>query len=160
VLLICDEVQTGFARTGKMFAWQWENAKPDLMCLGKALGGGVFPVSAVVGMKETFSVFKAGDHGSTFGGNPLGAAVAREAMRVMKDEGLAERAQKLGEWLRGKLRALKTNKIKEVRGKGLLNGIVLNKGAADAHHIVEELLKEVSCARTPPGRLCESLRRS
>src|SRR5204863_1511593 len=80
VLLIGDEVQTGFARTGRMFGWQWDGpaAKPDMMCLGKALGGGVFPVSAVVGSKEIFGVFKAGDHGSTFGGNPLGAAVGRE----------------------------------------------------------------------------------
>jgi len=155
VLLICDEVQTGFARTGKMFGWQWDGpgAKPDLMCLGKALGGGVFPVSAVVGSKEIFGVFKAGDHGSTFGGNPLGAAVGREALRVMKDENLADRAERLGEWLRSRLRAIKTNKIKEVRGKGMLNGIELNKGAADAHHIVEELLKEGVLCKDTAGQV-------
>ncbi len=144
VLMIADEVQTGFARTGRMFAWQLEGpaAKPDLMCLGKALGGGVYPVSAVVGSREIFSVYQAGDHGSTFGGNPLGAAVAREVMRVMVDEDMTNRAEEMGQWMRERMRAIKSTKIKEIRGKGLLNGIEVHPAAGDAHHFVELLLHE------------------
>jgi ornithine--oxo-acid transaminase len=153
VLFIADEVQTGFARTGKMFAWEWDgpDAKPDLLVLGKALGGGVFPVSAVVGSKEIFSVFKAGDHGSTFGGNPLGAAVAREALKVMNDERLCQRALQMGEWLRVRLRDVtsKGGKVKEVRGRGLLNGIEVRKEAGDACSFVKKLLREgVLCKDT------------
>jgi ornithine--oxo-acid transaminase len=155
VLFIADEVQTGFARTGKMFGWQHdgEAAKPDMMCLGKALGGGVFPVSAVVSTKAIFGVFKSGDHGSTFGGNPLGAAVGREAMRVMKDENLAERAERTGEWLRQRLRSIKTDKIKEVRGKGLLNGIELRKDAGEAKDYVKALLKEGVLVKDTAGQV-------
>jgi ornithine--oxo-acid transaminase len=144
VLMIADEVQTGFGRTGKMFGWQHdgESAKPDMLCLGKALGGGVYPVSAVVSSRAIFSVFKAGDHGSTFGGNPLGAAVAREVLKVIKDEGLTERSAKTGEWLRQRLRSIKSDKIKQVRGKGMLNGIEVHKEAGTAHHFVELLLNE------------------
>jgi len=141
VLLIADEVQTGFARTGKMFACEHDGMRPDLLVLGKALGGGVFPVSAVVSSREIFSVFKAGDHGSTFGGNPLGAAVGREVLRVLNDERLVERATETGEFLRRRLRAIKSDKIKEVRGKGMLNGIEIRKEAGSAHHYVKELLK-------------------
>ena len=155
VLMVADEVQTGFARTGRMFAWQHEgpSAKPDLMCLGKALGGGVFPVSAVVGSREIFSVFKAGDHGSTFGGNPLGAAVGREVLKVMLDEKMTERAEEMGEWLRGRLRAIKSSKIKEIRGKGLLNGIEVRKETGDAHHYVELLLKEGVLCKDTAGQV-------
>ena len=153
VLFIADEVQTGFARSGKMFAWEWHGAaaKPDLLVLGKALGGGVFPVSAVVGSKEIFSVFKAGDHGSTFGGNPLGAAVAREALRVLREEELSRRALEMGEWLRLRLREVteKSGKVKEIRGRGLLNGIEVHKEAGDAYSFVKKLLKEgVLCKDT------------
>jgi ornithine--oxo-acid transaminase len=155
VLMVCDEVQTGFARTGPMFAWQHAelgggpNAKPDLMCMGKTLGGGVYPVSAVVSSREIFSVFKAGDHGSTFGGNPLGAAVAREVMRVMIDESISQRAEETGEWLRGRLRSIKSDKIKEIRGKGMLNAIEIRKDAGTAHHYVELFLQEgVLCKDT------------
>ncbi len=155
VLFICDEVQTGFARTGKMFGWEHDgaSAKPDMLCLGKALGGGVFPVSAVVSTRAIFSVFKAGDHGSTFGGNPLGAAVGREVLRVLKDENLAERAAKTGEWVRSKLRAIKSNKIKEVRGKGMLNGIELRPDSGDVHHFVELLLKEGVLCKDTAGQV-------
>lgn len=155
VLFVCDEVQTGFARTGTMFAWQLDGpgAKPDLMCLGKTLGGGVYPVSAVVGSREIFSVFHAGDHGSTFGGNPLGAAVAREVMRVMVDEKISQRSEEMGEWLRGRLRAIKSSKIKEVRGRGMLNAIEINKDAGDAHHYVELLLAEGVLCKDTAGQV-------
>lgn len=153
VLYIADEVQTGFARTGREFAWQHEGeaARPDLLILGKALGGGVYPVSAVVGSKEVFSVFKAGDHGSTFGGNPLGAAVAREVLKVMRDEDLSRRALDMGEWLRTRMREATKNggKVKEIRGRGLLNGIEVHKDAGDAYSFVKKLLKEgVLCKDT------------
>lgn len=146
VLLIADEVQTGFGRTGKDFAWEHDgpSARPDMMCLGKALGGGVYPVSAVVSSKKIFSVFKAGDHGSTFGGNPLGAAVGREVIRVMRDEKLSQRAAEFGEWFRVRLREAtgRGGKVKEVRGKGLLNGIEVKPEAGDAYSFVKKLLKE------------------
>ncbi|HWB19399.1 MAG TPA: ornithine--oxo-acid transaminase [Phycisphaerales bacterium] len=151
VLFICDEVQTGFGRTGKDFAWQWdgESARPDILALGKALGGGVYPISAILSSREIFSVFKAGDHGSTFGGNPLGAAVAREVIKVMRDEKISERAEKTGQWIREHLRAIKSRKIKEIRGRGMLNGIEVHPEAGDAHHFVELLLKEcVLCKET------------
>jgi ornithine--oxo-acid transaminase len=155
VLFVCDEVQTGFARTGPMFAWQLDGpgAKPDLMCLGKTLGGGVYPVSAVVGSREIFSVFHAGDHGSTFGGNPLGAAVAREVMRVMVDEKISQRSEEMGEWLRARLRAIKSSKIKEIRGRGMLNAIEINKDAGDAHHYVELLLAEGVLCKDTAGQV-------
>ncbi|MCI0676944.1 MAG: ornithine--oxo-acid transaminase, partial [Phycisphaerales bacterium] len=153
VLLIADEVQTGFGRTGKMFACDHDGIKPDLLVLGKALGGGVYPVSAVVGAKEIFSVFKAGDHGSTFGGNPLGAAVGREALRVMKDEELAERAAVTGEWLRLRLRGIKSKRIKEVRGRGLLNGIEIHKSAGPAGPIVKQLIREGVLCKDTAGQV-------
>jgi ornithine--oxo-acid transaminase len=159
VLMVADEVQTGLARTGPLFCWQREDlgggpaAKPDLMCLGKTLGGGVYPVSAVVGSREIFSVFKAGDHGSTFGGNPLGAAVAREVMRVMVDERISQRSEETGEWLRGRLRAIKSSKIKEVRGRGMLNAIEVRKEAGDAHHFVELLLAEGVLCKDTAGQV-------
>jgi ornithine--oxo-acid transaminase len=159
VLMICDEVQTGFARTGPMFAWQHTelgggpSAKPDLMCLGKTLGGGVYPVSAVVSSREIFSVFKAGDHGSTFGGNPLGAAVAREVMRVMVDEKISQRAEETGEWLRGRLRSIRSDKIKEIRGKGMLNAIEIRKEAGTAHHYVELFLKQGVLCKDTAGQV-------
>jgi ornithine--oxo-acid transaminase len=99
VLLIWDEIQTGFARTGKDFAWQHEDAEPDMMCLGKALGGGVYPVSAVVGKKSVLGVYKPGDHGSTFGGNPLGAVVGIAAMASIREQGLSARSERLGKRL-------------------------------------------------------------
>src|SRR5690606_17797466 len=99
VLLIWDEIQTGFARTGKDFAWQHEDAEPDMMCLGKALGGGVYPVSAVVGKRAVMQTFKPGDHGSTFGGNPLAAVVGIAAMASMREQNLTGRSERLGKRL-------------------------------------------------------------
>ncbi len=128
VLLIWDEIQTGFCRTGKKFAWEHEDAKPDLMCLGKALGGGVLPVSAVVGSKDVLSVFKPGDHGSTFGGNPLAAVVAIAAMKEMDDKHLSVNSQKLGDLMASELSKLKHTCIEDVRGRGLLVGLEVKEG--------------------------------
>ena len=128
VLFIADEVQTGIARTGKLLACDYENVHPDILILGKALSGGVYPVSAVFSSAEIMDVFHPGQHGSTFGGNPLAAAVAISALQVIKDERLAENAYALGEIFRGELRKVceKYHIASFVRGKGLLNALVIN----------------------------------
>jgi ornithine--oxo-acid transaminase len=129
VLLIADEIQTGLGRTGKRFACDHDGVSPDLYVLGKALSGGMYPVSAVVGSPEVLGLFTPGSHGSTFGGNPLGCAVAREALQVMVDEQLAERAERLGAWLLDELRTLTHDAIVEVRGRGLMLAIELREKA-------------------------------
>ena len=135
VLFIADEVQTGIARTGKLLACDHENVRPDMLILGKALSGGVYPVSAVLADDEIMLCIKPGQHGSTFGGNPLAAKVAITALQVIKDEKLAENAQRLGEMFRNELKSIKTDMIALVRGKGLLNAAVIrpkgNKTAWD-----------------------------
>ncbi len=125
VLFIADEVQTGIARTGKMLACDHEGVRPDVLILGKALSGGVFPVSAVLCDDEIMLVIKPGQHGSTFGGNPIAAKVAIAALQVVKDENLADRAEQLGKIFREEMRAVKSEMIELVRGKGLLNAIVI-----------------------------------
>jgi ornithine--oxo-acid transaminase len=125
VLMIADEVQTGLCRTGKMLACDHEEVKPDLLVLGKALSGGILPVSAVLANDEVMLTIKPGEHGSTYGGNPLACRVAMEALQVLKDENLAENAERLGEILRTELRAIPSKRITAVRGKGLLNAIVI-----------------------------------
>lgn len=125
VLLIADEIQTGLGRTGAMFACQHEGVQPDAFVLGKALSGGVYPVSAVVARREVLDVFDPGSHGSTFGGNPLGCAVAREALRVIVDEDLVSRSARLGAWFLEELAKIEHPDIVEVRGRGLLAGIEL-----------------------------------
>ena len=139
VLFIADEIQTGLGRTGKLLASWWEDVQPDMVILGKALGGGVMPVSAVVSRRDILGVFRPGDHGSTFGGNPLAAAVAREALRVIVEEGLPERAAALGEHAMQRLRAIRSPYIKEVRGRGLLIGIELHPEAGGARRFAEAL---------------------
>jgi len=129
VLLLADEIQTGLGRTGEMFACWHEDVQPDAFILGKALSGGFYPVSAVVSTREVLGVFNPGSHGSTYGGNPLGCAVAREALRVLHDEKLCERSRELGAWFLGELRTIRHEAIREVRGVGLLTGIELH-GAA------------------------------
>jgi ornithine--oxo-acid transaminase len=129
VLLLADEIQTGLGRTGEMFACWHEGVQPDAFILGKALSGGFYPVSAVVSTREVLGVFNPGSHGSTYGGNPLGCAVAREALRVLHDEQLCERSRELGTWFLDELRAIRHEAIREVRGAGLLTGIEL-RGAA------------------------------
>lgn len=126
VLLIVDEIQTGLARTGKLFAYEWENVNPDIIVLGKALGGGVFPISAVVANNDILGVLNPGSHGSTFGGNPLACAVSIASLDVIEEENLVERSLKLGEYFINKLKTLNHPDIKEVRGKGLFIGVELN----------------------------------
>jgi ornithine--oxo-acid transaminase len=126
VLLLADEIQTGLGRTGRMFACDYDDVVPDVYILGKALSGGFYPVSAVVSRKEVLDVFGPGSHGSTFGGNPLGCAVAREALRVIADERLVERSAELGAWLLSSVKRLRDNRIVEVRGRGLMVAIELN----------------------------------
>ncbi|WVQ99514.1 ornithine-oxo-acid transaminase [Kwoniella sp. CBS 9459] len=130
VLLICDEIQTGLARTGKMLCYEWDNIKPDMVILGKALSGGVYPVSCVLASKEIMLCIKPGEHGSTYGGNPLGCAVAMTALDVLVNENLVERSAKLGEIFREELRKLNSPFIKTIRGRGLFNGVVIDEKAS------------------------------
>jgi ornithine--oxo-acid transaminase len=128
-LLMLDEIQSGLGRTGKLFAYEYEGIKPDVLIVGKALAGGFYPVSAVLASKAILGLFGAGDHGSTFGGNPLGCAVARAALKVLVDEKLVERSAKMGAYFMERLKALNSPAIKEVRGKGLWIGIELYTAA-------------------------------
>jgi ornithine--oxo-acid transaminase len=127
VLMIADEVQTGQCRTGKMLACDHENVKPDILILGKALSGGVMPVSAVLSSHEVMLTIKPGEHGSTYGGNPLACRVATVALEVLRDEKLADNSAKMGELLRAELAKLKQPWVKLVRGRGLMNAIVVQK---------------------------------
>ena len=129
VLLMLDEIQSGLGRTGKLFAYMHEDITPDVLIIGKALAGGFYPVSAVLASKEILGVYNPGDHGSTFGGNPLGCAVARTALRVLIDEKLVERSAELGAYFLGLLQTLTSPNLKEVRGRGLWIGIELNSPA-------------------------------
>jgi ornithine--oxo-acid transaminase len=142
VLFIADEIQTGLGRTGKLFACEYEGVRPDMIIVGKSLGGGCYPVSAVVADREILGVFKPGEHGSTFGGNPLGCAVARESLRVIREENLIENAAERGRSFMDKLRKVRSRHIKEVRGRGLLIGIELHPAAGGARRFCEELMKE------------------
>jgi ornithine--oxo-acid transaminase len=140
VLLVADEIQTGLARTGKLFAYQWEDITPDVLILGKSLGGGVYPVSAVLANNEVMGVFCPGDHGSTFGGNPLASAVAYEALCVIMEEDLAKRALESGNRIKESLLGIQSPYIKEVRGKGLLIGIEIKKEYGNARTFIERLI--------------------
>jgi ornithine--oxo-acid transaminase len=140
ILLIVDEVQTGLGRTGAWFAFQHENIRPDGLILGKALGGGVLPVSALVGTRELMDVFTPGSHGSTFGGNPLAAAVGLVALSVIEEEGLVGRSRDLGAHMMKRLAAIRSPAIKEVRGLGLFAGIEIESRFADARTVCEHLL--------------------
>jgi len=129
VLLMCDEIQSGLGRTGKLFAYMHEGIKPDVLIVGKALSGGFYPVSAVLAAREVLGVFHPGDHGSTFGGNPLACAIARSALGVLKDEQLVEQSAELGAYFLSRLKTLRSPDLKEVRGKGLWIGIELHSPA-------------------------------
>ncbi|ALC83593.1 MULTISPECIES: ornithine--oxo-acid transaminase [Bacillus] len=129
VLFIADEIQVGLARTGKMFAYEWENIDPDILILGKALGGGVFPISCVVANKEVLGVFNAGSHGSTFGGNPLACAVSIASLEVIEEEDLVKRSLELGGYFKQKLAEITHSHIKEIRGRGLFIGMELHEPA-------------------------------
>jgi ornithine--oxo-acid transaminase len=142
VLMIADEIQTGFCRTGKVFACDYENVQPDIFIFGKALGGGALPVSAIATTKAIMDTFKPGDHGSTFGGNPLACAVACTAIEIMVDEKLDKKAEELGAYLIERLHAIRSPFIKEIRGKGLLIGLELTKASGGARRFCEALAKE------------------
>jgi len=133
VLLICDEIQTGIARTGKMLCHEWSGIKPDLVLLGKAISGGMYPVSAVLGSKEVMLTIEPGTHGSTYGGNPLGSAVAIRALELIQEENMVERAEILGQKFRQGLKDLDNPMITTVRGKGLLNAIVIDESKTNGH---------------------------
>lgn len=139
VLLMADEIQTGLGRTGKLFAAQHEDVRPDVTIIGKALAGGFYPVSAVLADEAILGLFTPGEHGSTFGGNPLAAAVARAALRVIREENLSERSRELGEYFMEQLAEIPSPHVKEVRGKGLLIGVELNPEARGARRFCEAM---------------------
>ncbi len=141
-LLMVDEIQSGLGRTGRLFAFEHEGVRPDVVIIGKALGGGFYPVSAILADDEVMSVFHPGDHGSTFGGNPLAAAVAREALAVLVEEKLAENSDRLGAYFLERLRAIRSRHIREVRGKGLWIGLELRPEAGGARRFCEALMKK------------------
>jgi len=139
VLLMADEIQTGLGRAGKLFACEYEGVRPDATIIGKAMAGGFYPVSAVLADKDLLGLFRPGEHGSTFGGNPLAAAVARAALRVIRDEKLSERSAQVGEYFMEQLSEIPSPHVKEVRGKGLLIGVELKESAGGARRFCEAL---------------------
>lgn len=141
VLLMLDEIQTGLGRTGKLFAYEYENARPDVLIVGKALGGGVYPVSGILADDEVMDVFTPGDHGSTFGGNPLAAVVGMASLDVIVEERLPERAFELGNYFMDRLREINSPFVKEVRGKGLLIGVEIKKEHGTARPFCERLME-------------------
>ncbi|MEO0238377.1 MAG: ornithine--oxo-acid transaminase [candidate division WOR-3 bacterium] len=141
VLLMADEIQTGFGRTGTLFAMDREGVKPDILIVGKALGGGVYPVSAILANNDVMDVFRPGDHGSTFGGNPLAAAVGMAAIDVIIEERLPERAEELGNYFMKRLREINSPYVKEVRGRGLLIGVEIKKEYGTARPFCEKLME-------------------
>lgn len=142
VLFIADEIQSGLGRTGYTFACEHEGVKPDVVILGKALGGGIMPISAIVTSREIISVFHPGDHGSTFGGNPLACAVARKVIEILKTNQYQDNAKKLGEYLLAQIKAIKTTKLKEIRGRGLWIGMEFHPSAGKARSYGEKLMVE------------------
>ena len=146
VLYMADEIQAGLGRSGKMFACDWEGVEPDVLILGKALGGGVFPISCVVADEEILGVFNPGSHGSTFGGNPLASAVSIASLEVLEDEKLAERSLELGDYMLEQLRAIDNPKIKEVRGRGLFIGVEMTESARPYCEALKE--KGLLCKET------------
>jgi ornithine--oxo-acid transaminase len=149
VLFVADEIQSGLGRSGKLFAFMYENIKPDMVTIGKALSGGFYPVSAVLASKEVLGVFHPGDHGSTFGGNPLAAAIARESLKVLVEEKLVEKSFEMGEYFRAQLTAVNASHVKEVRGKGLFIGVELKPEAGGARRFCEALMKKgILCKET------------
>lgn len=149
ILFVLDEIQTGIGRTGKKFAWQYEDAEPDLLILGKFLGGGLYPVSLVAGNTDVINIFDKGEDGSTFSANPIACAVAREVFRITEAEQLPEKAAKMGSYFMEGLKSIQSPYIKEVRGKGLLLGVELHPTAGGARKFCEMLLKE-----KPVGLIC------
>jgi ornithine--oxo-acid transaminase len=153
VLLIADEIQTGFGRTGKMFCSDWEGVHPDLYVVGKALGGGFMPVSAVIGKKDTLGLYRPGDHGSTFGGNPLACAVGIAALDVLVDEKLAQKSDEMGNDFMERLRAMNSPHVKEVRGRGLLIGVHIKDDHGTARPYCEKLMDLGILAKETHGQV-------
>ncbi|KAI1393756.1 ornithine aminotransferase [Hypoxylon trugodes] len=151
VLLICDEIQTGIGRTGRMLCSEWAGIKPDMITLGKAISGGMYPVSCVLSSKDIMLVVEPGTHGSTYGGNPLGCAVSIRALELMEEEKLTQKAEKLGNIFRDGLAAFKSPIIKTIRGKGLLNAVVIDESKANGHSAWDlcVLLKEKGLLAKP-----------
>jgi ornithine--oxo-acid transaminase len=139
VALMADEIQTGLGRTGRLFCCDWESVRPDVLIVGKALGGGLYPVSAAIADETFMDVFTPGDHGSTFGGNPLGAAIGLASLQVILEEKLPERAHELGAWFMGKLREIDSPHVKEIRGRGLMIGVEIKKSSGTARPYCEAL---------------------
>lgn len=149
ILLAVDEVQTGFCRTGKNFCFQHSGVNPDIIIMGKALGGGVYPVSAVAADKDILGVFSPGSHGSTFGGNPMASTIAMAAIDVLEEENLAEKSEEMGQYFMDQLNGMNSDKIELVRGKGLLIGVVLKKSAGKARRYTTALKERgVLCKET------------
>lgn len=156
VLLICDEIQTGIARTGKMLCYEWSGIKPDVVLLGKAISGGMYPVSAVLGSKEVMLTIEPGTHGSTYGGNPLGSAVAIRALELIQEENMVERAEEMGKKFREGLKNINNPMITIIRGKGLLNAIVIDESKTNGHSAWDlcMLFKEKGLLVGRPPRFC------
>jgi ornithine--oxo-acid transaminase len=153
VAFMADEIQTGLGRTGRLFCCEWEGVRPDVLIVGKALGGGVYPVSAAIADSEMMDVFHPGDHGSTFGGNPLGAAVGRASLKVVLDEGLSERSERLGTWFMNELRAIGSPHVEEVRGRGLMVGVVIKESSGTARPYCEALQDRGILAKETHGQV-------
>ena len=149
VLFVADEIQTGLGRTGKLFASEWEGVRPDVMVIGKALSGGVYPVSAMLADSAVMDVFEPGSHGSTFGGNPLAAAIGRAALKVLVDEKLADRAHTLGTWFLDELKKIPSPHVKEIRGRGLMIGVEIKTSSGKARPFCEDLARRgILCKET------------
>jgi len=149
VLFIADEIQSGLGRSGKLFAFEYDNIRPDVVIIGKALSSGCYPVSAVLSDKEVLGVFNPGDHGSTFGGNPLGAAIARESIKVLIEENLVQKSHDLGQYFRDELSKIPSKHVKEIRGKGLFIGVELHPEAGGARRFCEALMQRgILCKET------------
>ena len=152
VTLILDEIQTGLGRTGKLLAEEHEGIEADVTLIGKALGGGFYPVSAVLSNSDVLGVLQPGQHGSTFGGNPLACAVARAALKVLTEEGLIERSAELGAHFKAGLEAIRSNRVREVRGRGLMLAVELSAEAGPARPVVEALRERGILAKETHGQ--------
>ena len=153
IAMMADEIQTGLGRTGRLFACEWEDVRPDVLIVGKALGGGVYPVSAALADAEYMGVFRPGDHGSTFGGNPLAAAIGRASLRVILEEDMPRRADELGRWFMGELDALASPHVAQVRGRGLLIGVEIRESSGTARPFCEALKDRGILAKETHGQV-------
>jgi ornithine--oxo-acid transaminase len=153
IAMMADEIQTGLGRTGRLFACEWEDVRPDVLIVGKALGGGVYPVSAALADAEYMGVFRPGDHGSTFGGNPLAAAIGRASLRVILEEDLPRRADELGRWFMGELDAIASPHVAQVRGRGLLIGVEIRESSGTARPYCEALKDRGILAKETHGQV-------